>query len=153
MTTRPIPSPCACTTIRRASRVLARAYDSALAPAELNVTQFAVLRAIDRHAGEALTSVAEDLCMDRTSLYRALAPLSRSGWIELVPGADRRARAACLTARGRRVSRRAAVHWARAQAAIVGEFGSERWKRLARELEVLSRCARALDVTKPRSNR
>src|SRR5215470_15000956 len=83
-----IPRPCACTTVRRASRILARAFDVALEPAGLNVTQLAVLRAIQRHPGEPLTRVAEDLCMDRTSLYRAVAPMQRDGWLTISAGAD-----------------------------------------------------------------
>jgi len=150
MAASPPPLPCACTTVRRASRVLARRFDAALAPSELNVTQFAVLRAIERHPGESLSAIAEDLCMDRTSLYRALTPLARSGLVALGAAAARRARSARLTPQGRRASRRAARHWATTQTGLVGAFGAERWARLARELEALSRCARA-DHPAPRS--
>lgn len=136
--------PCSCTTVRRASRVLARGFDAALLPAGLNVTQFAVLRAIERHPREPLSAVADDLCMDRTSLYRALTPLVRAGWIALGAGGDRRSRSARLTPRGRRIAVRAATHWARMQGGIVAAFGAERWRHLAAELQALSHCAGAL---------
>ena len=89
-------SPCACTTVKKLSRVLGRVYDSALAPSGINVTQFAVMRGIARHDGEPLVRVAEKLQMDRTSLYRAIAPLERDGWIEVAAGVDARSRSARL---------------------------------------------------------
>src|SRR5262245_66145468 len=92
-----VPRPCACTTLRPASRILARAFDVALEPAGLSVTQLAVLRAIQRHASEPLTRVAEDLCMDRTSLYRAVTPMQRDGWLTIAAGADSRSRTAEFT--------------------------------------------------------
>jgi DNA-binding phage protein len=73
-----VPRPCACTTVRRVSRVLARAFDAALKPSGLNVTQLAVLRAVQRRRGEPLMHVARDLCMDRTSLYRAVSRMALS---------------------------------------------------------------------------
>src|SRR6516162_9143304 len=97
-----VPRPCACTTVRRVSRVLARAFDAALERSGLNVTQLAVLRAIQRHPGEPLMRVAEDLCMDRTSLYRAVTPMRRDGWLRISAGADARSRTAELTNKGLR---------------------------------------------------
>src|SRR5262245_65338982 len=98
--TNTVPRPCTCTTVRRASRMLARAFDVALEPAGLNVTQLAVLRAIERHPGEPLTRVAEDLCMDRTSLYRAIKPMQRDGWLRICATDDVRSRTAEFTATG-----------------------------------------------------
>jgi DNA-binding MarR family transcriptional regulator len=138
-----VPRPCACTTIRRASRILARAFDTALEPAGLNVTQLAVLRAMQRHAGEPLTRVAEDLCMDRTSLYRAIEPMRRDGWVTVSAGADARSRSAGFTARGLKVLKAADPYWGRLQTASIDRFGREKWAALVSELERLSACTRA----------
>lgn len=143
----PVPRPCACTTVRRASRILARAFDVALEPAGLNVTQLAVLRAIQRHAGEPLTRVAEDLCMDRTSLYRAVTPMQRDGWLTLAAGADARARTARFTAKGLRILEAADRPWARLQTAIIDRFGREKWASLVPELQRLASCALAVETT------
>ncbi|MET0620709.1 MAG: MarR family winged helix-turn-helix transcriptional regulator [Thermoanaerobaculia bacterium] len=141
-----MPRPCVCTTVRRSSRVLARAFDAALEPARLGVTQLAVLRAIQRHETEALSRAAEDLRMDRTSFYRALAPMRREGWISMVRGPTARSRSATVTAKGRRVLENADPHWTRTQTAIVEKFGRGAWASLVSELERLSACAEGVAV-------
>jgi DNA-binding MarR family transcriptional regulator len=119
----------------------------ALEPAGLNVTQLAVLRAIQRHAQEPLTRVAEDLCMDRTSLYRAVMPMQRDGWLKIVAGADARSRSATFTAKGLRVLAAADPPWARLQTEIMHRFGREQWTALVAELARLSACAKAAEST------
>ena len=146
MSMRPVPRPCTCTTVRRASRVLARAFDASLEPAGMGVTQLAVLRAIQRHEGEALSRVAEDLRMDRTSFYRALAPMRRDGWIALAKGPTGRTRSASVTPKGRRALEAVDPAWARTQRAIVEKFGRDAWASLAAELERLSACAEGVAV-------
>ncbi len=145
-TTPPVPRPCACTAVRRTSRVLARAFDAALVPVGLNITQLAVLRAVERHAGEPLTRVADDLCMDRTSLYRAVTPLQRAGWLRIVAGPDARSRTAEFTARGKRLMRTVDLPWARMQTAIIARFGRRQWAALVAELGRLADCARAAET-------
>jgi DNA-binding MarR family transcriptional regulator len=138
-----VPRPCACTTVRRASRVLARAFDAALGAVRLSVTQLAVLRAVERHANEPLTRVAEDLCMDRTSLYRAIAAMRRNGWLQIASGGDARSRTAEFTSTGRRVLKAAAPAWERTQTEIIDRFGRDKWTVLVAELDRLAGCARA----------
>ena len=86
----PGSTPCACTTIKKLSRVLGRTYDEALASADINITQLAVIRCISRREGEPLARVAHELEMDRTSLYRAIAPIIRDGWLVIAKGSDAR---------------------------------------------------------------
>jgi hypothetical protein len=38
--------------------------------------------------------------MDRTSLYRAIAPMVRDGWLDLTIGVDARSRSAKVTTKG-----------------------------------------------------
>lgn len=146
--TSPVPRPCACTTVRRASRILARVFDTALEPAGLNVTQLAVLRAIQRHANEPLTRVAEDLGMDRTSLYRAVTTMRRGGWLTTAASPDARSRTAAFTAKGLRVLEAAGVPWGRTQAEIIARFGRDKWAALVAELERLAACARAAESSR-----
>jgi DNA-binding MarR family transcriptional regulator len=136
-----VPRPCACTTVRRASRILARVFDAALEPIGLNVTQLAVLRAIQRHPDEPLTRVAEDLCMDRTSLYRAVSRMQRDGWLNIAAGTNARSRTAEFTTKGRRILEAADNPWDRVQTAIIERFGRGKWMRLVSELERLSAIA------------
>jgi len=70
-----LAGPCACTALRKAGRAVSRAYDEALAAHGMSTAQFAILRHVARGAPLALSRLAEQLVMDRTSLYRAVAPL------------------------------------------------------------------------------
>jgi DNA-binding MarR family transcriptional regulator len=138
------PIPCACTSVRRLARLLARTYDSALARSGMNVTQLAVLRAIERHSGESLSRVADDLVMDRTTLYRALAVLRKCGWIELGEGVDARSRCAYIRPDGHKALLRAHPAWTATQVALIEKFGVSRWQRLVRDMAFLTECANSL---------
>jgi DNA-binding MarR family transcriptional regulator len=123
-------------------------FDLVLEPIGLNVTQLAVLRAIQRHANEPLTRVAEDLCLDRTSLYRAIAPMRRDGWLTMAAGTDARSRTAEFTTRGLRILEAADPAWGRLQTEIIECFGRDRWAALVAELERLAACARAAEAAR-----
>jgi DNA-binding MarR family transcriptional regulator len=133
-------SPCACTTIRKASRALSRIYDDALAPAGLTVAQLGVLRAISRgpKGGEPLSRLAETLVMDRTSLYRALGPMARSGWLIIKDAPKGRAKVVQLSKAGISATTRAAEYWERAQSRVIGEFGIDRWATLQKAMADLT---------------
>jgi hypothetical protein len=49
MTSNATANPCACASVRRAARILARTFDTALMGSGLNITQLAVMRAVQRH--------------------------------------------------------------------------------------------------------
>lgn len=145
-TTNPeVPKSCACNSVRKAARVLARAYDSALAGSGLNITQLAVMRAVQRHPHEPLTRVAEDLAMDRTSLYRALAALAKQHWVTLSGGPDGRTRSAVITSQGESALGRADPGWQTTQRELVRRFGAAAWQSLNAELRRLAQCARELE--------
>jgi DNA-binding MarR family transcriptional regulator len=132
---------CACTAVKKLSRLLGRAYDAALAPSGINVTQFAVMRCISRRNGEPLARVAEELEMDRTSLYRAIAPMERDGWIKLAAGTDARSRSAIVTRKGAGILAKAAGNWDQIQGRLIGSFGKKEWRAFASELQRLGDCA------------
>jgi DNA-binding MarR family transcriptional regulator len=135
--------PCACAAVKQLSRVLGRVYDAHLAPAGLNVTQYTLLRCIARHPGESLASIAAAMEMDRTSLYRAITPMLRDGW--LIPGAGRnaRSRSVRLSAAGRRLLARARQPWSTVQKQVIGLFGKKPYRALLKELDRLAACAGA----------
>jgi DNA-binding MarR family transcriptional regulator len=120
----PADFPCACTTLRKASRAVARLYERHLAEAGLSATQFAILRAIERRGTYNLRPLSDELVMDRTSLYRAIAPLERDGLVVVEPDvADARARQASLTDAGRARIVLALPHWRAAQGTFIERFG------------------------------
>jgi DNA-binding MarR family transcriptional regulator len=133
--------------VRKAARVLARTFDGGLAESGLNITQLAVLRALLRHPHEPLSRVAEDLAMDRTSLYRALAAMEKQHWVMMRDGPDGRTRTAVLTRTGEAVLARADPAWAGTQRALIERFGAAQWQNLVAELRRLADCAEALKST------
>lgn len=135
--------PCACTTVKKVSRALGRSYDSALADAKLSVTQLAVLRRVVRFEGEPLSHIAIDLEMDRTTLYRAIAPMVREGWLALGGGNSARARSAKITRKGLQLLNKANADWARVNDRVITAFGRAKWRAMQAELTRLAACADA----------
>jgi DNA-binding MarR family transcriptional regulator len=127
--------PCACTTLRKAARAVTRFYDAAIERAGMTTTQFAVLRAAERAGTVTMSRVADDLVMDRTSLYRTVAPMLREGWLRCVPSDDdARAKCVVITPLGRSRIACAAKEWDAAQARVVAHIGRRRWGRLSASL-------------------
>ena len=143
---KPGTTPCACTTIKKLSRVLGRTYDEALSGTQINITQLAVMRCISRREGEPLARVAHELEMDRTSLYRAINPMIRDGWIVLAEGPDARSRSAKITKKGSQVLIKAAKGWDGIQERLIHKFGSRSYNALMTELNRLADCAEAAGV-------
>ena len=132
-----MPSPrslCAAGTLRRATRSVARLYDSRLAEAGLTTTQFSILRSLDRAKGlVALSELAEEQVFERTSLYRALEPLRRQKLIVIRAGHGH-AKVVALTALGAKRVAAALPYWREAQDAFLAQFGSSSWGTLAAQL-------------------
>jgi len=84
--------------------------------------------------------VAEELEMDRTSLYRAINPMIRDEWIVLADGVDARSRAARVTRKGHQLLTRADVGWDKAQAKLLTKFGHTAYSSLMKELHRLADC-------------
>jgi DNA-binding MarR family transcriptional regulator len=117
----------------------------------MNVTQLAVMRAILRHRGEPLTRVADDLAMDRTSLYRMLTSMRKRRWVSLKDGVDDRSQSASVAESGENVLRNADLKWANTQTEIIDRFGEAEWKRFVGELSRLIECANAVAAASQRA--
>ena len=107
----------------------------------MSVTQFSILRRIARQEPLPLMQLADLLVMDRTTLYRALRPICRRGWVAIVDGQGR-SKAAKLTTRGRRAVTSATSAWEAVQAKLLGKVGAGEWKSIEASL------ARLIEVTR-----
>jgi DNA-binding MarR family transcriptional regulator len=134
---------CVCVNLRRATRALTQAYDSALAAAGVKVTQFSLLRAIERNEPAAITTLADDLDLDRTTLARNLLPLQRYRLVTLAAGADQRVTEVRLTAKGRKAIAAALPLWSQVQQDVAQKLGRDRVEQL-REI-----AAMALEISAP----
>lgn len=100
----------------------------------VSITQFAILRALDRNGETPLSRLADELVMERTSLYRTIAPLVEAGAVELTAAPKGRTKLAAVTREGRALMHAAAPNWDAAQASVVGALGPENWKALSETL-------------------
>ena len=115
--TNPPNEACTCTALRRATRAVTTAYDAALRPCGLRVTQFAILRLLDRLGPTLVTRLAAEAALERTTMARNLDPLERRGLVQIAPcEADARARIVSLTEAGRAALAAAIPYWRIAQA-------------------------------------
>jgi DNA-binding MarR family transcriptional regulator len=105
-------------------------YDDALAKSGIKITQFSLLRAVERNEPASVTALSEDLDLDRTTLARNLNPLERDGLIELAAGADRRVTEVRLSAKGRRAVAKALPLWQKVQEEVGRRFAAGKLDQL-----------------------
>lgn len=109
---------CHCANLRSGSRKLSQLYDAVLAPANVRLTQFTILRCLNYADMSAPTIVklAAVLEVDRTTLGRNLGVLERDGLISIdLDSADHRSRRVRLLAKGKARFRLALPYWQKAQ--------------------------------------
>lgn len=131
------PDLCHCLASRRGARMLSRIYDRHLAPASINISQFALLSYIGRDSGMGASALADRMVMERTTLVRALKPLRAAGLVEAVRegGPDLRYR---LSSEGEAVLAEADPLWTAAQTEYETMFGRDRAYGLRDELLALT---------------
>lgn len=129
--------PCLCNEVKKLSRLLGRIYDAALAPTGINITQLSVLRVIARLPNETMAHIAEALEMDRTTFYRAVAPMLRDGWLKPLEGADDRSKSVALTTEGKRLLAQAEKQRSAVQKQVVSAYGNAASSALFADLEKL----------------
>jgi DNA-binding MarR family transcriptional regulator len=130
--------PCVCTTVRKADRALFRLYEMALAPTGMTVTQFSILRQLQRQGATPLSRLADQLVMERTSLYRTIRPLEANGCVALdeLPE-NRKIRVAALTQTGEERLAEVTPYWQRAQTRMIDQLGADNWAALSESLLAL----------------
>jgi DNA-binding MarR family transcriptional regulator len=103
---------CLCFAAQRAARALARRFDGAFRPLDLTNGQFSLLMSLNRPNPPTISSVAEFLAMDRTTLTAALKPLLRRELVRVtVDPNDQRGRLLRLTRKGRGLLAAAVPVW------------------------------------------
>lgn len=126
---------CTCGVLRRAARAATSLYDQALKPTGLRVTQFAILKILDRCGPLPVTRLAAEAALERTTMARNLDPLERRGLVRVGAGdADARSRLAELTEAGRATLAEALPHWQAAQEQLAQRVDPGSVKALANAL-------------------
>ena len=108
-------SPCNCLNIRRASQALTEVYDEFLAPSNIKIGQFSLLKHINQLEPVSVSDLALIIRLDRTTLVRNLKPLEQSGFVEDISTQGTRNRQLKLTAKGVETYKHAEELWEKAQ--------------------------------------
>jgi len=117
--------PCACANLRRAARAVTRLYNRELLPEGVEITQFALLMALNQVGEISQGELGEILALDSTSLTRMLKLLKEHGWVRAHEGDDRRVRLFRLTKTGRKKFQECLPRWKRAQDQLRAALGEK----------------------------
>ncbi len=119
---------CLCRKAKMADRVITRAYDDALRPTGLRITQFTLLVAIGYGEPGSIRELADWLAMERTTLTRNLKLLEKEGLIKTRAGVHHRARMSELTTSGKAKLEQAYPLWQSVQNTYREGLGREGWQ-------------------------
>lgn len=103
--------------VRQASRQLGKLYDDHLMAVQLTAAQFVILAMLYSNPGITMQQLGSSLRMERTSLVRALQPLTRGKFIDASRAEDDAGRQLFLTLTnsGMQKYRNALPYWVEAQ--------------------------------------
>ena len=138
---------CYCTQFRRSANQLTGIYDEALRPVGLKITQFSLLRALERLGTATYNEIAAEAALDKTTISRNLKILINAGWVSVSvdPEQDARYRLARLSKAGVKKLRSAEPYWSVAQRrvedGVQGFLNGPANKALLDALETLQRVA------------
>jgi DNA-binding MarR family transcriptional regulator len=142
MTRKKLLARCACFDLRKATRAVSRLYDDCLRPSGLNITQYSLLRVIERESQISMSTLSRYMVMDRTSVTRALMPLERDGVVRSSAGRDKRTRIVSLTKKGAKLLASARPRWNEAQKTFLNLVGNQRWTTMRDLLRDTTRVVR-----------
>lgn len=135
---------CACNQLRRATRGITQLYESALASSGLKATQLPILVGLGSAGDLSVSTLADALALDRTTLTRNLKVLESRGLLQTRDSEDdARVRMVSLTLEGSDVLSGALLRWEEMQAMVEERFGRERLTALYEELEALGNAVEA----------
>lgn len=121
---------CHCINLKTTTRKLAALYDAALAPAGINISQFSLLRNIERRQPASLTELGKALDLDRSTMGRNIRVIEKMGLVATGRGDDQRESVVSLSAHGLAVLREAEPMWEACQAEVTRRLGEERMRTL-----------------------
>ncbi|MGE0621926.1 MAG: MarR family winged helix-turn-helix transcriptional regulator [Pseudomonadales bacterium] len=129
------PGHCVGLNLYKTARAVSRVYAEEMRPAGLARSQFAILGTLERSGPTALSTLAEALYMDRTTLTRNLKPLEKAGFaVRHRSETDARVSLVEITASGRDKFREARRYWRQAQRRMLELLGEDEWRALESKL-------------------
>lgn len=108
-----------------AARAITRNADRRFRPFGITAAQFNILGMLEKNPGRSISSMAQKLAMERTTLSRNLALLDRRGLAEALPDEDVTARIYAITPAGKAVFDAALPEWRQSQSELREAFGEQ----------------------------
>lgn len=133
--------PCICISTRKAANALTNLYDEALEKSGIKVTQYSLLKTIDRSSEITINELSKQTKLNRTTLTRNLAILESDELIELISDSeDLRKSIVRLTKSGEKTLKKAQTSWEEVQKKAKKVLGKdlEFYVELNRRLSELS---------------
>jgi DNA-binding MarR family transcriptional regulator len=106
---------CIAVRLRALNRVVTNAYDAALRPLGLKVSQLNILVVTAKIGLARPAQVCELLHLDVSTLSRNVERMRAQNWLDVVPGKDARTQSFRLTAEGKRLLNKALPAWEKGQ--------------------------------------
>ncbi len=124
--------------MRKSCRLINQFYEKKLQEVNLNIGQFAILRAINFCKQTTNSSLKQILKLDQTTLTRNLKPLIRDSLVQISSDAkDRRVKIISLTQQGIQLYKQALPLWEKAQQALIGQIGMQEAEEILKLASVL----------------
>ncbi len=115
---------CAAFVLRRATRLLNRVFDQAMAPAGVTSNQFSILTVVKRHPKATISALSGILLMERSTVLRNVDTLQRAGLVAIEKDVeDARRLIVKATQQGLAVWHEAWPLWQRVQSGLVDAGG------------------------------
>ncbi|MBQ4649793.1 MAG: winged helix-turn-helix transcriptional regulator [Firmicutes bacterium] len=129
---------CLCINMRHITNVITKLYDKYLEPSGLTVSQYSLLRHIQRYQPCSIETLASSMFIDRTTISRTLKPLAPKGLFEDISPENSRCHMYQLTEKGEQFVTEARKLWLQAQSKIETTLGPENTDALVALLSELS---------------
>jgi len=129
---------CVCFQTRMTAHAVTRAYNKALSPFGLEVTQFNILAALASGPSGSVTALSDTLALDRTTMTRNLKRLESLGLVTVANGPGRAMRPS-LTPAGTEKLVLAIPFWQQIHGQMEAAIGAETWQRTRDGLRTIRR--------------
>jgi DNA-binding MarR family transcriptional regulator len=134
MDTSPSLMDCNLFATKQAARFITQLYERHLATVNVTSSQVTILAVIHERPEITMTELSDMVVLDRTSLVRAIQPLSRDGYVVQKSEAGSRKISLSLSKAGTRKFLDTLPHWRAAQKEYEELVGKDRAKLLREEL-------------------
>jgi len=134
-----IPKECVAYNFQKTARHFAKFYRKTINLSGLQGAQFPLLLAIKLNEPVSISSLAQRLELDRTTLSRNIKRLVEKGYAALERDEDLRVRNIQLTESGADILNQALPLWEKAQNKVIKQFGKENWENMLQSMKELEK--------------